>query len=150
MHEISRLIFEPEEERLWCIVPEARDPTSSAWYAYVGVGNPQGRLIKVDLLSMQRIGYVDLAGQDIRTGIVVDEHAYFVTSTKPATVLRCPTKVAPSQSPYSPPIPCCRAFHIPALASPPAVCTAHGLAGRPRGGCGGRRCSTATRSSRWR
>jgi hypothetical protein len=93
MTEISRLTFNAEEERLWCIVAETRDPLSPTWFAYVGVGNPQGRLIKVDLLSMRRIGYVDLAGQDIRAGIVLGGHAYFVTSTKPATVLRCPTKV---------------------------------------------------------
>ena len=104
MREVSRLTFAPEEERLWCIVAETRDPESPSWFAYVGVGNPQGRLIKVDLLSMTRIGYVDLAGQDIRTGIVLGGHAYFVTSTKPATVLRCPTK-APSHPPPSARVP---------------------------------------------
>jgi hypothetical protein len=64
--------------------------TATSWFAYAGVGNPPGRLVKIDLLKMQRVGYVQLSDKDIRAGKVLKEHAYFVTSSKPATVLRCP------------------------------------------------------------
>ena len=91
MEEVSRLDFLPEEERLWSLTAEPMsERTATSWFAYAGVGNPPGRLVKIDLLKMQRVGYVQLSDKDIRAGKVLKEHAYFVTSSKPATVLRCP------------------------------------------------------------
>ena len=40
---------------------------------------------------MKRVGYVSLSDKDIRGGMVLGSYAYFVTSAKPASVLRCPT-----------------------------------------------------------
>lgn len=89
MEEVSRLDFLPEEERLWSLTAEPMsERTATSWFAYAGVGNPPGRLVKIDLLKMQRVGYVQLSDKDIRAGKVLKEHAYFVTSSKPATVLR--------------------------------------------------------------
>ena len=90
MSVVGRLDLLEGEERLWCIVPEPRDLTKPHWYAYVGVGAPAGRLVKVDLLAMKRVGYVDLAGKDIRAGLVHNGDSYFVTSAKPAVVMKCP------------------------------------------------------------
>lgn len=92
MEEMGRFELNKAEERLWSLVAEERDPSSASWYAYAGVGNPPGRLVKVDLLQMKRVGYVDITDKDIRGSVVIGEHAYFVTDSKPATVLRCPTK----------------------------------------------------------
>eukprot|EP00960_Hanusia_phi_P075622 768448-Hanusia_phi.AAC.10 len=91
MQEVGRLQLKKEEERLWALVAEPLQEGASSWFAYVGVGNPPGRLVKVNLLSMERVGYVQLTTSDIRGGVVVGPHAYFVTSAKPSTVLRCPT-----------------------------------------------------------
>lgn len=86
----GRLELLQGEERLWCIVPEPRDLTKPHWYAYVGVGVPAGRLVKVDLLGMKRVGYVDLTAKDVRAGLVHNADSYFVTSSRPAVVMRCP------------------------------------------------------------
>jgi hypothetical protein len=92
MQEVSRLEFLPDEERLWSLTAEPlSERTATSWFAYAGVGNPPGRLVKVDLLQMKRVGYVQLSDMDIRGGIVLGKFAYFVTSAKPSTVLRCPT-----------------------------------------------------------
>lgn len=92
MQEVSRLEFLPEEERLWSLTAEPLSQrTATSWFAYAGVGNPAGRLVKIDLLQMKRVGYVSLSDKDIRGGMVLGSYAYFVTSAKPASVLRCPT-----------------------------------------------------------
>ena len=92
MEEVSRLDFLQEEERLWSLTAEPLSArTATSWFAYAGVGNPAGRLVKIDLLQMKRVGYVQLSDLDIRGGLVLNEYAYFVTSAKPTTVLRCPT-----------------------------------------------------------
>uniref|UniRef100_A0A6T8P5J7 Fibronectin type-III domain-containing protein n=1 Tax=Hemiselmis andersenii TaxID=464988 RepID=A0A6T8P5J7_HEMAN len=92
MQVTGRLSLLPSEERLWCIVPEPRDLSKPHWYAYVGVGAPSGRLVKVDLLGMKRVGYVDLTSKDVRAGVVLGGSAYFATSSRPATVMRCPVE----------------------------------------------------------
>jgi hypothetical protein len=93
MREIGRLEFEADEERLWSLVPEPLDDaTADSWFAYAGVGNPAGRLVKVDLLQMKRVGYLQLSGKDVRGGISLGAYSYFVTSARPAVVMRCPIK----------------------------------------------------------
>ncbi|KAJ1491869.1 hypothetical protein T484DRAFT_1773371, partial [Baffinella frigidus] len=93
MKEVGRLEFLPDEERLWSLVAEPLDDaTADSWFAYAGVGNPAGRLVKVDLLQMKRVGYLQLSGKDVRGGISLGSFAYFVTSAKPAVVMRCPIK----------------------------------------------------------
>jgi len=77
MQEVSRLEFLPEEERLWSLTAEPLSQrTATSWFAYAGVGNPAGRLVKIDLLQMKRVGYVSLSDKDIRGGMVLGSYAY--------------------------------------------------------------------------
>lgn len=81
MQVIGKLELEKEEERLWSLVKHGR-------YGYVGVESPGGRLVGINLETMQRLGYATASQFPLLAGLVVGDRGYFSAGSNPATVMR--------------------------------------------------------------